>query len=76
MKKQRTFAERVTQLGSIAIHENHPKMPRTNKAKHILWEYEKNVFGSVLTAEDFCLGGKYKNIWENKKFTTKQFQGR
>ena len=87
MKRARTFEERCTQLGRIALMELHltkrnkrsrkpQPQPRTNKAKRILWEYEKNVFGFRLSAEQICLGGEYKEVWETKKFTTEQFQGR
>ena len=83
MKKARTFLERTTQLGYIAHLEHelmtqrnqHGVMPRTNKAKRILWQYEINVFGHKLGAEDICLNGNLKTIWENDKFTTSQFQG-
>ena len=84
MKMARTFADRITQLGRIASLERdlmkrrgqQGVMPRTNKAKHILVQYEKNVFGYVPSAEDICLHGSFKTNWENIKYTTFQFQGK
>lgn len=57
--KNRTFADRIEQLGRIAAIEselikrnkrnNRPApMTRTNNAKRILWQYSINVFGRVL----------------------------
>ena len=88
MKTARTFAERTTQLGRIAhlelelIKRDHKRnwrnrqMPRTNKAKRILWQYETNVFGRIATAEDICESGEFKTNWQSIKYTTAQFQGK
>lgn len=87
MRTPRTFHERTTQLGRIAFLEleltkrNNPRtwrnvtLPRTNAAKRILLQYVINVFGRILTAEETCLNGEFKTIWEKNRYNTAQFQG-
>ena len=87
MRTPRTFAERTTQLGRIALLElqltkrNNPRtwrkmtQPRTNAAKRILWQYMTNVFGFVPNAETLYFDKELKTRYESEKFTTAQFKG-
>ncbi len=81
--KKRTFANRIEQLGRIAAIEleiikrnkrnNRPaQMPRTNKAKRILWQYEINIFGRVLDTTNPA----DKAETTARSYTATQFQGR
>ena len=83
MKTARTLNERIAQLGRILILESdlmkkrnqHGAMPRTNKAKRILWQYQINIFGFLPTCEDQYLSNEIKTAYA-KKYTTAQFQGK
>lgn len=81
--KTRTFANRIEQLGRIARMElelikrnkrnNRPaSMPRTNKAKRILWQYSINIFGRVLDTTNPA----DKEELSARSYTTAQFQGK
>lgn len=81
--KKRTFANRIEQLGRIAAIEleiikrnkrnNRPApMPRTNKAKRILWQYEINIFGRVLDTTNPADNA----ATTARSYTAAQFQGR
>jgi len=81
--KKRTFANRIEQLGRIATLElelikrnkrnNRPApMPRTNKAKRILGQYEINIFGRVLDTTN----PTDKEATTARSYTAAQFQGK
>ena len=80
MKTLRTLKQRISQLGNIAIIEGelmkkrkqHGVMPRTNRAKRILWQYEINLYGC--RACDLEFG--FPEEWENVPFSAAQFQGK
>ena len=80
MTKTRTYNQRVAQLGHIAEIEGDLMkkrgqtgvMPRTNKAKHILWQYSINLFGCRELDLEFGFTKEQKEI----PFTTEQFQGK
>ena len=80
MRTPMTLRQRLTQLGNIAMIEcdlmkhrkQHGVMPRTNKAKHILWQYEINLFGVRECDLEFGFSNEQKNMM----FTTAQFQGK
>ena len=84
MRTNRTFLERIAQLGRIVETElelikrdnkrnwkNRP-MPRTNKAKRILWQYMINVFGRVLDTTNPADNA----ATTARSYTTAQFQGK
>lgn len=76
--RKRTFEQRCTQLGRIAITEGqlmkqrgiHGVMPRTKIAKRILKTYEYNVFKREL---DIC--GADKELAQTKEYTNEEWQG-
>lgn len=78
--KKRTFANRIEQLGRIAIIEgeimrrNHQrgKMARTNTARRILCQYMINVFGRVLDTTNPA----DKAATTARSYTAAQFQGK
>lgn len=80
MKRCRTLMQRITQLGNIAMIEGdlmkkrgqHGFMPRTNKAKHILWQYQINLFG----CRELDLEFGFPKTMKETPFTTEQFQGK
>ena len=80
MRTPRTLRQRTAQLGNIAMIEGdlmkkrgeRGVMKRTNKAKHILWQYEINLFGC--RALDLPFG--FTKEQETTPFTTAQFQGK
>ena len=79
MKTLRTLKQRISQLGNIAIIEGelmkkrkqHGVMPRTNRAKRILWQYEINLFG--VRGCDLPFG--LPKEWENIPFSSDEFKG-